>query len=137
MRWDPLIALVALAGCGGSTLEPLADFRPVTPTLSQRAALTRVVDEFDRDSRRGDGAAACALLTPVAQSFLVDSHGASCAEAVMGRERPAAETREITVAPDGSGATVVFSDCREWRLALQGDAWLIDDLGRPRCRPTA
>jgi NAD(P)-dependent dehydrogenase (short-subunit alcohol dehydrogenase family) len=42
-----------------------------------------------------------------------------------------------------SGATIVVADCRRWRLVLQGDAWLIDDLpfSRPRCaatvRPTA
>jgi hypothetical protein len=137
MRRTALIALLALAGCGGSSLEPLPDVRPVAATASQRAVLTRVVDEFDSAYRRGDGVAACALLTPVAQSYVADSRGASCADALIGRDRPAARPRDILLSLDGTDATIAFADCRLWRLERQGDAWLIDDLGRPRCRPTA
>jgi len=143
MRRIALIALVVLAGCGQTPLEPLPDVRPVAPTPQQAAALTRVVTDFDRDVRRGDGEAVCALLTPVAQSYVADARGAGCAEVVIGRQRPPGEARDVSVSPDGHGATIVFADCRRWRLVFQGDAWLIDDLPltRPRCaatdRPTA
>jgi hypothetical protein len=143
MRRTVLTALLLLAGCGGSALEPLPDIRPVAPTPQQSAALTRVVADFGRGYRRGDGEAVCALLTPVAQSYVADSRGAGCAEAVLGRERPPAGAREIEVSRDGIAATIVFADCRRWRLVLQGGAWLVDDLPirRSRCeatdRPTA
>ena len=127
MRRIALIALVVLAGCGGQTFESLPDVRPVAPTISQRAALTRVVDEFATGYRRGDGAAVCALLTPVAQSYVADARGASCADAVLGRERPASP-RDITVNVQGDAATITFADCGVWRLVVQGDAWLVDDL---------
>jgi hypothetical protein len=141
MRRIALFALVVLAGCGQAPLEPLPDVRPVAPTPGQSAALTQVVSEFGRGMHRGDGAAVCALLTPVAQSYLAGTRG--CADVVIGRERVPARTRDVKVSPDGTGATIVFADCRRWRLVLQGDAWLIDELplSRPRCaatdRPTA
>jgi hypothetical protein len=141
MRRIALIALVLLAGCGGSGPEPLPDVRPVVPTPRQSAALTRVVADFARDFRGGDGRAACALLTPVTRTYVAESRGASCAEAVMATGAPPARTWTISVSPDGFGATIRFEDCRLWRLALHGDTWLIDDLPltpRPRCeRPTA
>lgn len=139
MRRIALIALVVLAGCGQAPLEPLPDVRPVAPTPRQAAALTRVVSDFDRGYRRGDGEAVCALLTPVAQSYV----GADCADRVLAGRRQSVKARDVTVSPDGTGATIVFADCRRWRLVLHGDAWLIDDLplSRPRCaetdRPTA
>jgi hypothetical protein len=138
MRRIALIALVVLAGCGQAPLEPLPDVRPVAPNRQQSAALTRVVADFTRGYRQRDGEAVCALLTPVAQSYLADNRDAGCADVVIGRERAPGRTRDVTVTPDGSGATIVFADCRRWRLVLQGDAWLIDDLplSRPRCEAT-
>ncbi|WP_037498170.1 LptM family lipoprotein [Solirubrobacter soli] len=143
MRRIALIALVVLAGCGQTASEPLPDVRPVAPTPQQSAALTRVVTDFTRGFRSRDGEAVCALLTPVAQSYLAGTRGTGCADVVIGHERVPAKTRAVTVSTDGTGATIVFADCRRWRLVLQGDAWLIDDLplSRPRCeatdRPTA
>jgi len=143
MRRIALIALVVLAGCGQAPLEPLPDVRPVAPTARQAAALKRVVTDFDRAYRRGDGKAVCALITPLTQTYLVDFmttarpelRGSTCAEIAIGDERPpaaaeaaGANVRGITVTPDGGSATITFADCRRWRLVLQGDAWLIHDL---------
>jgi hypothetical protein len=137
------VALSLLAGCGEAAMEPLPDVRPVAPTAAQRAALTHVVADFDRHYRRGDGKRVCALITPLSQGFIVDFMAsarpaqapASCAEAVIGDERPpaAAEAaarrfRSVTVTPDGGSATITFSDCRRWRLVRQGGAWLINDF---------
>jgi hypothetical protein len=128
MRLIALIALILLGGCGQTPLEPLPDVRQIAPTPRQSAALTRVVADFDRAYRRGDGQAVCALMTPVAQSYAADARGTGCADAVIARRRASVKPREVKVSPDGYDATIVFADCRQWRLVLQGDAWLIDDL---------
>ena len=170
MRRIAMIVLAAglLAGCGASEAPELDISIPTeaAPTARQSAALTRIVSDFDRHYRRGDGQRVCALMTPLTQSYVVEFirssvpglSRATCAEIVTSEvfdadpppaaaEASSGEFQTIAVSADGGSATITFADCRRWRLVEHGGAWLINDFPllprslrdiRPRCAaPTA
>ena len=113
----PLLVLgAALAACGGS----------------EDAAVTNVAEEFYSAVAEGDGAAACALLTPGTRSELEQSSGKEC---------PAAILEEAPSTPGDGGVAEVFNTMAQVRwdgdtafLARMPDGWRVLAVA---CEPRA
>ncbi len=140
------LLLAALAGCGGEPerAQPKAD-----PEADRRAVAEHVSD-YLRAYAGGDGARACAALTPQ----LRESSQAGSCEEVLSRVGPKllaaagpgerdrlldriSDPEKIVVSVKGDAATAGVEPLRPGRdtsrvaLSRQGGRWLISELGLP------
>jgi hypothetical protein len=101
-----------LAGCAR---EPDADARRVAERMLDAAS-------------RGDGAAACAALSPAARSEVEKSSGTSCARAILEEDLGGGAVRDVHVFNDAAqvelGAGTVFLSRFDdgWRVTAAGCA---------------
>jgi hypothetical protein len=142
-----VVLLAAVAGCGGEAERA----RPAAEPEADRRAIAEHVSGYLRAYATGDGARACAGLTPALRGR--SASGLSCAEllrrvgpklltAVGPGEREAlldrvSDPANIVVTVTGDVATAGVEPLRPGRstsrvrLSRQGGRWLISELGLP------
>jgi hypothetical protein len=91
-----VIAVAALAGCGGSDKKPAATQTPSQPVSGEQRSILGTVDALQTASRKGDGGRICTdLFTPRLVKSIKAAARRSCAKEV--RQRLFSPDAELSV----------------------------------------